>query len=163
MRLRSALSILLVMLLAVSCAKQMVTVDPEQTVRVFDAPLSTVGKVLLTLMAEYDLKVTGIESEEGVIRTDFHEFDADSDLGRAVLQAYSSSEQIEKGRYRLDVYFFEIDQNSVRVAIDCTVEKFSGTHSAYNFHWQSQPSNGEIEKRVFTTLEERLRQQGFID
>jgi hypothetical protein len=163
MNLRSTLSILLVILVAASCAKQMVTVDPEETVRVYDAPLDTVGKVLLTLMAEYDLRVTGIETEEGVIRTDFHEFEADSDLGKAALQAYSSSEQIEKGRYRLDIYFFEIDENSVKVAIECTVEKFSGTHSAHNFHWQSQPSNGEIETRVFATLEERLRQQGFID
>ena len=163
MKLRSTLAILLVLLLAVSCAKKMVTVDPEDTVRVFNAPLETVGKVLLTLMAEYDLKVTGIEPEEGVIRTDFTEFEADSDLGKAVLQPFSTSEQIEKGRYRLDVFFFEIDPNSVKVAIDCDVEKLSGTHSAYNFHWQSQPSNGEIERRVFNTLEERLRKQGFLD
>jgi hypothetical protein len=141
----------------------MVKVDPEDTVRVFDAPLSTVGKVLLTLMAEYDLKVTGIEREEGVIRTEFTEFEADSDLGKAALQAYSSSEGIHKGRYRLDVFFYEVDENSVKVMIDCQVEKFSGTHAVANYHWQSQPSNGEIERRVFTTLEERLRQQGFID
>ncbi len=163
MKLRSTLSILLVLLIAASCAKQMVTVDPEDTVRVFDAPLETVGKVLLTLMAEYDLRVTGIEREEGVIRTGFTEFEADSDFGMAVLQAYSSSEGIEKGRYRLDVFFYDIDENSVKVAIDCQVEKFSGTHAVANYHWQSQPSNGEIEMRVFNTLEERLKQQGFIN
>jgi hypothetical protein len=163
MKLRFALSILLVTMMAVSCAKQMVTVDPEDTVRVLDAPLETVGKVLLTLMAEYDLKVTGIEREEGVIRTDFTEFEAESELGQAVLQAYSTSEGIEKGRFRLDVYFYEVDENSVRVMIDSQVEKFSGTHAVANYHWQSQPSNGEIEMRVFNTLEERLRQQGFID
>lgn len=163
MKYKPFLLILLAGILALSCAKTMVTVDPEDTVRVFDAPLETVGKVLLTLMAEYDLKVTEIGREEGVIRTEFTEFDADSDLGKAVLQPYSSSEQIEKGRYRLDVYFFETSENTVKVAIDCQVEKFGGTHSKYNFHWQAQPSNGVIEKRVFDTLEQRLRQQGLID
>ena len=126
MKLRSILSILLVAILAASCAKQMMTVDPEDTVRVFDAPLETVGKVLLTLMAEYDLKVTGIEREEGVIRTDFTEFEADSDLGETVLQAYSSSEGIEKGRFRLDVFFYGLDENSVKVMIDCQVKICDG-------------------------------------
>jgi hypothetical protein len=141
----------------------MVTVAPEETMRVYDAPLETVGKVLLTLMAEYDLKVIGIEREEGVIRTEFKEFEADSENGREVLQAVSSSEQIQKGRYRLDVLFFEIDESSVRVQVDCDIEKFSGTHAVANFHWQDQPSNGYIEKRVLDTLEDRLRLQGFID
>ena len=163
MKLRSTLSILLVLLLAVSCAKQMKTVDPIATVRVYAAPLDTVGKVLLTLMAEYDLKVIEIEREDGVIRTDFTEFEADSDMGKAALQAVSSSEQIQKGRFKLDVFFEEYIENSVKVRIDCTVEKFAGANAEANFHWQSQPSNGEIEKRVFATLEERLKQQGFIN
>ena len=163
MNLRSILSILLAGVIAVSCAKTMTTASPEDTVRVYNAPLETVGKVLLTLMAEYDLRVTGIERDEGVIRTDFHEFQADSEFGKSVLQAYSSSEGIEKGRYRLDIFFFGIDKNSVKVSIDCQVEKFSGTHSVHNYHWQSQPSNGVIEQRVFNTLEERLRKQGLID
>ena len=73
MKLRAILSILLVGIIAASCAKQMVTVDPEDTVRVFDAH---------------------------------------SKLGKAVLQAYSSSEGMEKGRYRLDIFFYDMNRTS---------------------------------------------------
>jgi hypothetical protein len=137
----------------------MTAATPEDTSRVFNAPLETVGRVLLTLMAEYDLRVTGIEREEGVIRTDFHEFEGNSDLGKSVLQPYSGREVIEKGRYRPDVFFFEIDENSVRVQVDCDIEKYSGIR---NFSWQTQPSNGYIEQRVLDTLEERLKKQGLV-
>jgi len=163
MKLMSVLSILLVLLMVASCAKQMTTVNPIATVRVYAAPLETVGKVLLTLMAEYDLKVIGIEREEGIIRTDFTEFEADSDIGKAALQAVSTSEKIQKGRFKLNVFFDEMVENSVKVRIDCTVEKFAGSNAEANYRWQSQPSNGEIEKRVFARLEERLKKQGFVD
>ena len=144
MKLISVISILLLLLMVASCAKQMKTVDPIATVRVFNAPLETVGKVLLTLMAEYDLKVIEIEREEGVIRTDFTEFEADSDMGKAALQAVSTSEQIQRGRFKLDVLFDEYIENSVKVRIDCTVEKFAGANAEANFHWQPQPLDEQV-------------------
>jgi hypothetical protein len=138
-------------LLLMGCPKHMTTVSPEETMRVYDAPFEEVAKKLVTAVYIHDFRIIDIDTDDNVIRTDFVEFDVDSELGKAVLQATSSAEVIEKGRFRMDIYVTEIEESKTKVQVMTQVEKFS---RVANLTWKAQPSNGYIEKRVLDRLEE---------
>lgn len=124
---------------------------PQDIVRDFQYPVSVVFAVYQQVLAENDIDIMTVDEENFSVISDFTPLDLDSETAKAVVFLEEGERFINSAKYDVTAAFIPKTENITQVRLIVKIDKYTRGLMSY-YSWKEQPTNGFIERDLFTKL-----------